>query len=90
MTQTKLGNCATVGLMPTVRVNLDLDPTAVRIAEMSAELQNVTVEAWISKALRDQAMAQAAKTMNERGPEPDDLVEWTEMVEDVIFGEVRA
>ena len=88
MTPTAPECCTSVKVVPTERVTLDLDATALRMARISADLQDVSLSAWLSTAAREQAIVQAAKSSAEQDRlHPDEPPGWREAVEAHVFGE---
>ncbi|MBG0566834.1 hypothetical protein [Actinoplanes aureus] len=68
--------------MPTERITLDLDATALYAARIAAETRDVPLSDWISKVLRERAIAEAMESHVVREAPPG----WEEETLERIFG----
>ena len=58
------------------------------MARISAGLQDVTLSAWLSRAARGQAIAQAAESSAEQDRlHPDEPPGWRDAIEAHVFGD---
>jgi hypothetical protein len=73
--------------MPTERVTLDLDRTALYLARAAADAAHLSLSDWLSVVARERGMQVAAEmsAANER-LHPDEPVGWADEVADRVFG----
>jgi hypothetical protein len=86
MTPTTSPVCPSVSDMPTERITLDLDSTALYIARSAADLVRMPLSEWVSRAVQDRGTADAAAHSAEQDQlHPELMAEWTEELERRMF-----
>lgn len=73
--------------VPTERVNLSMDRTALSAARAAAQANGMSLSEWLSKAAWDRAIWEAARHSAEQSRRhPDELANWEDERLDRLFG----
>jgi hypothetical protein len=88
MTPETVGRCISLTSMPTERVTLDMDATALYAARVAAGARNVSLADWLSQVARERAIWETmALSAEQERLHPDEPPGWAKDAEDRIFGD---
>ena len=88
MPTTKRGIRSSVEAMPTDRITLDLDRTALYVARAAADAAQMSLSQWVSQAVRTMGIAEGAElSARQERLHPDEPPGWADDLIERMFAD---